>query len=157
MIYVILAIIILFVSFFVALTSLLKEQKKLQDTESKNRYPETLKVKDQDGTVNVEAAPPSALVEPTKDNASLAANDVGESQNRPPFPWENEFASDSTKQMSEEDREIAKITKELQSVKAESKQDTTELPINHEPNEEHDSGPQLAGEISMKDIVRKSK
>jgi len=178
MIFVIIGIVILIISFIIALQSLLKEQHKAGQLSKKE---ETLPEEPERESEKINQEPTSVLskeaqeilrqspVQPSTPSQNLSGmvsqgvkgdEDKSVDESREPFPWEKEFGdTDAIKKTETEEDKIERLRSQLEQIKATKGVAKTFQPqelVEDTKKNIISSSKGLNGEISLRDLQKKS-
>ena len=154
MIFVIIGIIILVVSFIIALKSLVKEQKKAQSLEGNEEFPGE---KDVDATDKQEQKVKSDIESvPAQTQEPRISEEEGRvPTGREPFPWEKDFGANVLNKTENDQDEIERLKSQLAQIKA-AKGISSVNKDEAEVDDVYHTSKSLSGEILLRDLKKKA-
>ena len=152
MIFVIIGIIILVVSFIIALQSLVKEQNKAQTLEDNE---ELSGEKDVDSKLEKKEKSDIESVSGQTQLPTVSEEEKRLSIDREPFPWEKDFGAHVTKKTENDQDEIERLKSQLAQIKAAKGVSSTEKD-EAEKDDVYHTGKSLSGEILLRDLKKKA-
>ena len=153
MIFVIIGVIILVVSFIIALQSLVKEQNKFQSLPDREKHSG---IKEAEGRDKQQHFEPKKNDGPVTIQPLVQDEDKRSASGREPFPWDKEFGAENIKKPESEEEKIERLKSQLEQIKA--TKGLTILPKQEEGQKEeiHETNSGLSGEISLSDLKKKA-
>ncbi len=153
MIFVIIGIIILVVSFIIALKSLVKEQNKaqtLEDNEALSGEKDADVTDKQEQKVKSDITSVSGQTQPR-----ISEEERKVPTGREPFPWEKDFGANVLKKTGNEQDEIERLKSQLAQMKA-AKGIPSVDKDDVEVDDVYHAGKSLSGEILLRDLKKKA-
>jgi len=156
MIFVIIGVVILVISFIIALQSLVKEQNKAKILEDSQKLSGE---KDEDATDKGEKKEVKDVVESVPDQTRKPR--IGEEEarvqtGREPFFWEKDFGANVLKKTESDQDEIERLQSQLDQIKATKGVSSVNKGERAEKDDVYHTGKSLSGEILLRDLKKKA-
>src|SRR3989344_3065171 len=152
MIFVIIGIIILVISFIIALQSLVKEQKKAQSLEDKE---ELSGEKDADSKQEKKVKSDFESLSGQTQEPRISQEEGRVLTGREPFPWEKDFGANVLNKTENDQDEIERLKSQLAQIKA-AKGISSVNKDEAEVDDVYHTSKSLSGEILLRDLKKKA-